>query len=201
VSDEQQPQQADNPSGPGWRDVEPDELLQAGDMYWLVDHWETTKNVGGKSSMYGIGYRRRIEPPQPSDSEPETMQDLRRRLAACEVLLAEAGGSGEQVNAELQQLREQVRDLTRQTQVDALELQQLREQVQTLTRELKDKSDSYQICLQNHYKAGQRSTIDRLLIWLRPVVKVVSDHPDNTSILAVSVLEFLPQIASRLIEE
>ena len=118
-------------------------------------------------------YRRRIEQQQPSDSEPETMQ----------------------------QLREQVRDLTRQAQFDALELQQLREQVQTLTQELKDKSDSYQICLRDHYKAGQRSTIDRLLIWLRPVVKVVSDHPDHSSILAVSVLEFLPQIASRLIEE
>jgi hypothetical protein len=94
--------------------------------------------------------------------------------------VAAAERSGQQVNAELQQLREQV---------------------QTLTQELKDKSDSYQICLRDHYKAGQRSTIDRLLIWLRPVVKVVSDHPDHTSILAASVLEFLPQIASRLIEE
>jgi hypothetical protein len=29
----------------------------------------------------------------------------------------------------------------------------------------------------------------------------VADHPDDTSILAASVLEFLPQIALRLIEE
>jgi uncharacterized coiled-coil protein SlyX len=85
-------------------------------------------------------------------------------------------------------------------QVNA-ELQQLREQVATLTQELKDKNDTYQLCLQNHYKAGQRSAIDKLQAWLRPVLEVVSDHPDHTSILAASVLEFLPQIASRLIEE
>jgi chromosome segregation ATPase len=182
--------------------------------------------VCGHISDYGD----RIEQPQQaSDSEPETMEDLRKRLAECEVLLAEADRGGQQVNAELQQLRErlatshklaetarrqvkdeagkverlkeQVRDLTRQTQVDALELQQLREQVATLTQELKDKNDTYQLCLQNHYKAGQRSAIDKLQVWLRPVLEVVSDHPDHSSILAVSVLEFLPQIASRLIEE
>jgi chromosome segregation ATPase len=138
------------------------------------------------------------------------------------MLLAEAGGSGEQVNAELQQLRECFAKLVasqeqitkerdamaaayhdsciRGEQVNA-ELQQLREQVATLTQKLKDANDTYQLCLQSHYKAGQRSTIDRLQTWLRPVLEVVSDHPDNTSILAASVLEFLPQIASRLIEE
>jgi hypothetical protein len=152
MNDEQQTQQADDPSGPGWRDVGPDEILQTGDMFWLIDHWELTQNVGTKSFRYGNGYRRRIEQQQPSDSEPETMQ----------------------------QLREQVRDLT---------------------QELKDKSDTYQICLRNHYKAGQRSAIDKLQAWLRPVLEVVADHPDDTSILAASVLEFLPQIALRLIEE
>jgi hypothetical protein len=80
-------------------------------------------------------------------------------------------------------------------------MQQLREQVQDLKQELKDKSDTYQICLRNHYKAGQRSAIDKLQAWLRPVLEVVADHPDDTSILAASVLEFLPQIALRLIEE
>jgi uncharacterized coiled-coil protein SlyX len=80
-------------------------------------------------------------------------------------------------------------------------MQQLREQVRDLTQELKDKSDTYQICLRNHYKAGQRSAIDKLQAWLRPVLEVVADHPDDTSILAASVLEFLPQIALRLIEE
>jgi hypothetical protein len=80
-------------------------------------------------------------------------------------------------------------------------MEQLREQVATLTRKLKDANDTYQICLQSHWKAGRRSAIDKLQAWLRPVLEVVSDHPDHTSILAVSVLEFLPQIASRLIEE
>jgi hypothetical protein len=51
---------------------------------------------------------------QPSDSEPETMEDLRRRLDEYAVLLAEAERSGQQVNAELQQLREQVQTLTRE---------------------------------------------------------------------------------------
>ena len=63
-------------------------------------------------------YIRPIDPqPQPqqaSDSETETIEDLRRQLAACEMLLAEAGWSGEQVNAELQQLREQLQTLTRE---------------------------------------------------------------------------------------
>ena len=200
MNNEQQTQQADDPSGPGWRDVEPDEILQTGDMFWVVDHWERTQSVGTKSSTYGNGYRRRVEPPQPSDSEPETME-----------------------------MREQVRDLTRQTQFDAVELQQLRrelatsqhlvemsrrqvadeagkveqlkQQLRELTQELKDKSDSYQMCLQSHYKAGQRSAIDKLQAWLRPVLELVAEHPEDASPLAVAVLGFLPGIASRLIEE
>jgi len=201
VSDEQA-QATDDPSGPGWRDVGPDEILQVGDMFWVVDHWEATQNVGTKSFRYGNGYRRRIEPQQPSDSEPETVHDLRKRLAECEVLLAEADRGGQQVNAELQQLREQVRDLTRQVQFDAVELQQLREQVATLTRE-RDRYRNQLAGAIEHSKApeAQAQLVDRLQAWLRPVLEVVSDHPDHSSILAASVLEFLPQIASRLIEE
>ena len=176
MSNEQQTQQADDPSGDGWRDVEPDEVLQPGDMYPIGDQWEPTAGAGALARQCGTGYRRRIEPQQPSDSEPETMEDLRRRLAECEVLLAEAERGGRQVNAELQQLREQV---------------------QTLTRE----RDRLQSWLQQHHTTGQQSAIKKLERWLKPVVKVVSDHPDHSSILAVSVLEFLPQIASRLIEE
>jgi hypothetical protein len=270
----------DDPSGEGWRDVGPDELLQDGDMFWLIDHWELTQNVGTKSSLYGNGYRRRIEPQpeaqpqtqqaddpsgpgwrdlgldepieqgdvytpdgynwlesdsigrrpiefpnrleypylryrrriepqQPSDSEPETVDSWEMRLAKMtqwnlelEALVAEAERSGQQVDAELQQLREQVRDLTRQTQVDALELQQLREQVQTLTRE-RDRYRNQLAGAIEHSKApeAQAQLVDRLQKWLRPVLEVVSDHPDHSSILAASVLEFLPQIASRLIEE
>ena len=168
----------DDPSGPGWRDVEPDELLLDGDM--LKNNtglWLRTR-MPGRLAREGFGgtYRRRIEPPQVSDSEPETMEDLRRRLAECEVLLAEADRGGQQVNAELQQLREQVLALT-------------------LER------DRLQSWLQQHHTTGQQSAIKKLERWLKPVVKVVADHPDHSSILAVSVLEFLPQIASRLIEE
>jgi len=180
---EQTQQATDDPSGPGWRWVEASELLRETDMFrdgyngWVATGLAgvTVRGEGGQCR-----YRRRIEQQQPSDSEPETMESLRQRLAACEVLLAEAGGSGEQANAELQQLREQV---------------------QNLTQELKDKSDSYQICLRNHYKAGQRSAIDRLQTWLRPVLELVAEHPEDCSPLAVAVLGYLPGIASRLIEE
>ena len=221
MNNEQQTQQADDPSGPGWRDVEPDELLRHGDLFWNVDHWQATQHAG-QPAVDERTYRRRIEPQQPSDSEPETMEDLRTRLAACEVLLAEAGGSGQQVNAELQQLREQVRDLTRQAQLDAVELQQLREQLATLMvnydrtktqlwdavearqkaeRELATETKCYRDSFKASHKAGQQQVLEELQKWMRPVLEVVADHPDHSSILAVSVLEFLPQIASRLIEE
>jgi len=253
---EQQTQAADDPSGDGWRDVEPDEILQPGDMFWVVDHWEATHNAGTKSFRYGNGYRRRIEPqqqsqPEPpainpddpsgpdnqlanriraamvasgltryqlsqqtgiaqsvlgrfasgerdltlstasrlaptlglellatdtSDSEPETMDDLRRRLAECEVLLAEAERSGQQVNAELQQLREQVATLTQER-------------------------DRLQSWLQQHHTTGQQSAIKKLERWLRPVLELVAEHPEDASPLAVAVLGYLPGIASRLIEE
>ena len=149
MNNEQQTQQADDPSGPGWRDVLPDEILQHGDMFWLIDHWELTQNDGGKSSLYGNGYRRRIEQQQqPSDSEPETME-------------------------------------------------QLREQVTTVTRE----RDRYQAWLQQHHTTGQQSAVKKLERWLRPVLELVAEHPEDASPLAVAVLGYLPGIASRLIEE
>jgi hypothetical protein len=111
--------------------------------------WTATTNAGAALAADGMHtYRRRIEPQQPSDSEPETME-------------------------------------------------QLRQQVLTLTQE----RDRLQSWLQQHHTTGQQSAIKKLERWLRPVLQVVSDHPDHSSILAVSVLEFLPQIASRLIEE
>ena len=177
MSDEQT-QATDDPSGPGWRDLGPDEILQTGDMVQRHHRWSRTRAAGRPAGAQR--YRRRIEQQQPSDSEPETMEQLRKQLATSQHL------------AEMS--RRQVED-------EAGKVERLKEQVQTLTRKLKDANDTYQICLQNHYKAGQRSAIDKLQAWLRPVLEVVSDHPDHTSILAVSVLEFLPQIASRLIEE
>ena len=175
-------------------------------------------------------------PPHPSDSEPETMEQLRQRLDAAvrqNVELAdslaneqnkkgayeriakasverarEAERSGQQVNAELQQLRKQLMTSQylaemsrRQVADEASKVERLKDQVRDLTQELKDKSDSYQMCLQSHYKAGQQSTIDRLQSWLRPVLELVAEHPDDCGPLAVAVLGFLPGIASRLIEE
>ena len=180
----EQTQQADDPSGPGWRDVEPDEILQVGDMFWLIDHWELTQNDGGKSSLYGNGYRRRIEQQQqPSDSEPETIDSWEMRLAKMtqwnlelEALVAEAERSGQQVNAELQQLREQVTTVTRER-------------------------DRYQAWLQQHHTTGQQSAVKKLERWLRPVLELVAEHPEDASPLAVAVLGYLPGIASRLIEE
>jgi hypothetical protein len=250
VNNEPETQATDDPSGPGWREVGPDEVLQVGDMFWKVDHWEATQNAGTKSFRYGTGYRRRIEPPQasdrdpvidhrqcvkalqqiaqladtgskahkqrfcpngegdgiangwrvaeamrdiannvvggvslqqqPSDSEPETMEDLRRRLAECESLLAEADRGGEQVNAELQQLRQQV---------------------QKLERELKAERDSSMTALRSQNRLGQEALAEALQTWLRPVIELVAEHPEDASSLAVAVLGFLPGIASRLIEE
>jgi hypothetical protein len=104
------------------------------------------------------------------------MDDLRRRLAECEVLLAEADRGGQQVNAELQELREQVLALT-------------------LER------DRYQSWLKDHHKAGQQAIVEALQTWLRPVLELVAEHPEEASPLAVAVLGYLPGIASRLIEE
>jgi len=180
MSDEQQTQQADDPSGDGWRWVRQGEALRHGDVEHIDGDWHPTTEAG-YTCPRNHSYRRRIEPQQPSGSEPETMDDLRRRLAECEVLLAEAERGGQQVNAELQQLREQV---------------------QTLTRE-RDRYRNQLAGAIEHSKApeAQAQLVDRLQAWLRPVLEVVADHPDHSSILAVSVLEFLPQIASRLIEE
>jgi hypothetical protein len=224
MNDEQQTQQADDPSGPGWRDVGPDEILQTDDRFWVVDHWEATQNVGTKSFRYGTGYRRRIVQQQQQPSESEPVIDHRQCVKALQQIaqLADTGskahkerfcpnGEGDGI-ANGWRVAEAMREVANnvvggvslQQQPSDSEpetMQQLREQVRDLTQELKDKSDTYQICLRNHYKAGQRSAIDKLQAWLRPVLEVVADHPDDTSILAASVLEFLPQIALRLIEE
>ena len=180
MSNEQQTQQADDPSGPGWRDVLPYEILQTGDMYPICDQWEPTQ-YAGQTAPSPRTYRRRIEPQQSSDSEPETMDDLRRRLAECEVLLAEAERGGRQVNAELQQLREQVATLTRE----------------------RDRYRNQLAGAIEHSSAAeaQAQLVDRLQAWLRPVLEVVAEQPEDASPLAVAVLGYLPGIASRLIEE
>ena len=165
----------DDPGGPGWRDVWPDEVLRHGDLFWNVDHWQATQHAG-QPAVDERTYRRRIEQQQPSDSERETVDDLRQRLAEADALLAEAERGGLQVNAELQQLREQVQALT-------LERERL------------------QKWLHDHQADAQQQVLDRLQSWLRPVLELVAEHPDDCGPLAVSVLGYLPGIASRLIEE
>jgi len=222
MSDEQQTQQADDPSGEGWRDVEVGEVLRHTDMFRdSVGAWVFTENKGlTVGEGWDRTYRRRIEPQQPSDSEQETMEDLRRRLDAAvrqnveladelaneqnkkgaykailkrtmerareaEALVAEAERSGQQVNAELQQLRERVQALARERDEQARKLgfarecaemsqrqvadeagkfEQLKTRLwdavearQKAERELKDKNDTYQLCLQNHYKTHSES--------------------------------------------
>ena len=179
MSSEQQTQQADDPSGDGWRWVRQGEALRHGDVEHIDGDWHPTIEAG-YTCPRNHSYRRRIEPQQPSDSEPETMEMRLAKMTQwnleLEALVNEAERSGQQVNAELQQLREQVATLTQER-------------------------DRLQSWLQQHHTTGQQSAIKKLERWLRPVLQVVSDHPDHSSILAVSVMEFLPQIASRLIEE
>ncbi len=177
MSNEQQTQQpTDDPGGPGWRDVTTGGVTQDGDMVRVDDNFPLGRWVlaePGETVTDDDVVRRRIEPPQPSDSEPETMEQLRDEVATLTFELMAERDSG------------------------MIALQQLREQVATLTQE----RDRLQSWLQQHHTTGQQSAVKKLERWLRPVVKVVSDHPDHTSILAASVMEFLPQIASRLIEE
>jgi hypothetical protein len=183
MSDEQTQQATDDPSGPGWRDVEVGETLQSHDMFRDGHHtWAWTENTGVTvRDGWQRKYRRRIEPQQPSGSEPETMEDLRKRLAVAESLVAEYERSGEQVNAELQQLRGQVQTLTR-------ERDRYRNQ---LSGAIEHSSPA----------AARQQVLEALQTWLRPVLELVAEHPEDASPLAVSVLGYLPGIASRLIEE
>ena len=189
MSNEQHTQAPDDPSGPGWRDVEPDEILQTGDMYWVRDHWKTTQKVGMKSSLYGNGYRRRIEQqPEPSDSTPERIDSWEFRLAKMtefrpelEALLAEAEQSGQQVNAELQDLRKQVQTLT-------LERDRYRNQLAGAIEH-------------SGAPEAQARLLERLQEWVRPVLELMAEHPEGAAALAVAVLQSLPGIASQLTEE
>jgi hypothetical protein len=182
----------DDPSGEGWRDVEPDEILQDGDMFPNGGRWERTGNPGitAKEGRGGT-YRRRIGPQQPSDSEPETMQDLRQRLNAAL-----------KSNSELEHVVERQHRLLREAKQVNAELQQLREQVTTLTRE-RDRYRNQLAGAIEHSSAAeaQAQLVDRLQAWLRPVLELVAEHPEDASPLAVAVLGYLPGIASRLIEE
>ena len=215
MSNEQQTQQADDPSGDRWRDVIAGEILQPGDMIPTSDiKWQETRRAG-KPALSGMWYRRRIEPQQPSDSDPETIDSWEMRLAKMtqwnselEALVDEAERSGQQVNAELQQLREQLATSQhlaemsrRQVADEAGKVEQLKEQVATLTQALKTERDGMVGNLRSQNRLGQEALAEALQTWLRPVLELVAEHPEDASPLAVAVLGFLPGIASRLIEE
>jgi hypothetical protein len=177
---DEQTQQADDPSGPGWRDVEVGEVLRETDMFRDDDNgWACTKNTGVAVRKARRKYRRRIEPPQqpepqqPSDTEPETMEQLREQVATLK-----AGW-----------------DRTKTQLWDAVEARQRAE------RELKVERDNGMTALRDQNRLGQVALAEALQTWLRPVIELVAEHPEDASPLAVAVLGYLPGIASRLIEE
>jgi hypothetical protein len=57
------------------------------------------------------------------------------------------------------------------------------------------------LSLRDHYRDGQQAAAEALQTWLRPVIELMAEHPEDASPLAVAVLGYLPGIASRLIEE
>ena len=175
----EQTQATDDPSGPGWRDVEVGGVTKDGDMVRVDGHWGEARR--GETVFDGDIVRRRSEQSQPSDSETETMEQLRAHLTTSQHLL--------------EMSRRQVQD-------EAGKVEQLKEQVQALTRE----RDRYRNQLSGAIEhssaaAGRQQVLEALQAWLRPVLELVAEHPDDCGPLAVSVLGYLPGIASRLIEE
>ena len=110
---------------------------------------------------------------QPSDTEPETMEQLREHVAT---LTANW-------------------DRTKTQLWDAVEARQRAE------RELKVERDNGMTALRDQNRLGQVALAEALQKWLRPVLELVAEHPEDASPLAVAVLGYLPGIASRLIEE
>ncbi len=255
----EQTQQADDPSGP---DNQLANRIRAAMLASGLTRYQLSQQTGIAQSVLGrfasgerdltLNTTSRLVPTlgldlmatDTSDSEPETMEQLRKRLAVAvrqnveladeledvrrsktahqriakasveraqeaEALLAEVERGGEQVNAELQQLREQVATSQhlaemsrRQVEDEAGKIEQLKEQMQTLTQE-RDRYRNQLAGAIEHSGApeAQAQLVDRLQKWLRPVLELVAEHPEDASPLAVAVLGFLPGIASRLIEE
>jgi hypothetical protein len=179
VNNDEQTQQADDPSGPGWRDVASGEILHVDDMVQRDNGWGRTRSAGTPAGYQR--YRRRIEQQRASDSEPETMQQLREQVQTFRNL------------AEMS--RRQVAD-------EAQKIEQLKEQVATLTRERDRYRNQLSGAIEHSSAAAARQQVlEALQTWLRPVLELVAEHPEDCGPLAVSVLGYLPGIASRLIEE
>jgi len=85
---EQQTQQADDPSGPGWRDVEVGEVLQSDDMLSDGTRWSHTDAAGTPCAWQDV-YRRRIEPqqqPQPQQTPDDPSGDGWRDVGPDKIL-------------------------------------------------------------------------------------------------------------------
>jgi hypothetical protein len=126
----------------------PNEILHPDDMVQRDNGWGRTR-VAGIPAGYQR-YRRRIEP-QPSDSK--------------------------QVNAELQQLRQQVRDLTRQAQFDAVEMQNLRDQLHESQRTAQRYRNQLEGAWE-HAPKGPRNFRERMVLEkFRAFVEAKDDDP------------------------
>jgi hypothetical protein len=155
------------------------------------------------SDQYGSLYR--VTPPALGGAAGETkVEKIPVEFGSCQGLLYAFGALYGVVNADTAQGRGlyRVKDTNGDDQFDAVELQQLREQVQTLTQE----RDRYRNQLSgaiehSNAAAGRQQVLEALQEWLRPVLELVAEHPEDASPLAVAVLGYLPGIASRLIEE
>jgi small-conductance mechanosensitive channel len=116
---------------------------------------------------------------------------------------------GQQVNAELQELREQLATTQhlaemsrRQVADEAGKVEQLKAQLRdAVEARQKDERDNGMTALRSQNRLGQEALAEELQTWLRPVLELVAEHPEEASPLAVAVLGYLPGIASRLIEE
>ena len=81
MSNEQQTQTTDDPSGEGWRDVEVGEVLQPNDMMRTTTGLWLRTTMPGRLAPSALRYRRRIEPqPSPDNllNEIQVLIDLLR---------------------------------------------------------------------------------------------------------------------------
>jgi len=206
----------DDPSGPGWRDVEPDELLQDGDM--LKNNtglWLRTR-VPGRLAREGGGgtYRRRIEPqpqPQPADTVDELRSEvsylqnllgesrqrvthleelvtsLQRELAVAKEELTIAAAVSQQLQIEL--------DAAQQVPADSPELRQLQLRLADMTLDRDQCKDAYDRIfadLTTIRETTTAETVEAIVEWLQHF------RGCNSPSLALLLLEALPHIMRSL---
>jgi len=217
LSNEQQTQQADDPSGPGWRDVEPDESLRYGDLFRNVDHWQATQHAG-QPAVDERTYRRRIEPqPEPeSDTElqaqvaflkgrevtlgtrlqqeREVTTRLRHELKTVQNQLAAVKAELASVAADRQRLRVEL-DAAQQVPADSPELRQLRADLAEVTQDRDTYRHAHELLVNDVNATHQRAkvmTIEAIVEWLVPI------RTCGSQALATAVVSNLPHIMRSL---